>query len=599
MELLSAHVGAETVPTGDQRFKKTFEDIFREHHIEYDFTTRIHPATGHNVTYINFEMQLPSLSPNDPTLVLYGLDYVTRHAATNPRDNYKGAGPTADLHKWEHGTFSWLTRHVDRLRRDAVGHVVFMHHHTYSSTPFFIPDYFSMNQTDRVAVKEMIEESPLDISQFWGALVGHMHFWDTQPSLFSTFTQWENSATMSEGANAISLVSIRKGRVHIVERCCGILSPEVEIAVEIAFSLGVAFLQVLVFFFIAKYVQHAQLFSVSPELNIMTGLSESDADLPENSLLSASIFSFATLRSGVGSGVGGESASWFSGRKGWTWIVAVLCMLLSVAIPLIPLNEPQILLGVTASYLNDALLGALAIPLTLLMSLVFGVALKTKLGYVVLGVVWVAVSVLDYLRFFLRSSWTHNEHSYGEFWGPGLIAVLAVLFICFAYVTLRMRKSALELSTVPSFSLSRFLLSIFFMTLPGLTLVLGMAIVPAVIFRILLPIHWGEFYAFTVILVVTLILSVGGTLFFIHQALRVRLSLPLDSLVGVVDSVTLLDPPSSECGHWLLHHGHYRLTSLSIRSRTRPACSYLSLSRVRCSHVIIDSWPPPTLQFTC
>jgi len=74
-----------------------------------------------------------------------------------------------------------------------VGHLLFTHHHPYSATPYWVPDYFSMNVEDRKSMKALIANAPLDISQFAGAVVGHMHYWDDSMSMFPTFRQWSES----------------------------------------------------------------------------------------------------------------------------------------------------------------------------------------------------------------------------------------------------------------------------------------------------------------------------------------------------------------------------------------------------------------------
>jgi len=44
------------------------------------------------------------------------------------------------------GTYSWLQKRLSALRPENVGHVVFLHHHPYLATPFFLPDYIAMNE---------------------------------------------------------------------------------------------------------------------------------------------------------------------------------------------------------------------------------------------------------------------------------------------------------------------------------------------------------------------------------------------------------------------------------------------------------------------
>ena len=39
-------------------------------------------------------------------------------------------------------------------------------------------------------MKELLTNAPLNITQFWGAIVGHMHFWDDAYAMFPSFYQW-------------------------------------------------------------------------------------------------------------------------------------------------------------------------------------------------------------------------------------------------------------------------------------------------------------------------------------------------------------------------------------------------------------------------
>lgn len=209
----------EKVPTGDALFVKYFEDIFIRDNITYNFDTVWNPEQNINSTFINWEMRFPSPSG---TFVLFGLDFVTREAATNPKDLYKGAAPTASLHNFPRGTLQWFEERLDQLPEDTVS-VVTAHHHTVTTTPFFTPDYFSMNVIDRESFKNtLLGGGKREKELFWGALVGHMHFWDTSTALMSTYQQWETTAAKQAGRTGIAIVRTREGTIVHIERCCGV-----------------------------------------------------------------------------------------------------------------------------------------------------------------------------------------------------------------------------------------------------------------------------------------------------------------------------------------------------------------------------------------
>jgi len=57
-------------------------------------------------------------------------------------------------------------------------------------------------------MKELIESAPLPLDRFWGVVVGHLHFYHRQKTLFSSFEQWTATATKEEGSNAITLIRV-------------------------------------------------------------------------------------------------------------------------------------------------------------------------------------------------------------------------------------------------------------------------------------------------------------------------------------------------------------------------------------------------------
>lgn len=91
---------SEPTPTGDARFKNHFDTLFEAFHIERDFKNQTDPETNLPVTYLNFELQLPSRNGGE-TLVLYGLDYVPRYR--DPKLRSSGVDSNADLHDWQNG----------------------------------------------------------------------------------------------------------------------------------------------------------------------------------------------------------------------------------------------------------------------------------------------------------------------------------------------------------------------------------------------------------------------------------------------------------------------------------------------------------------
>lgn len=107
------------------------------------------------------------------------------------------------------GSFYWAKSRLEELANVSLGNVVFLHHHTYSTTPYFMPDYVGMDNgalsslfygfmlshslcfiEDRQNIKSMFTRIPFNVTKIWGAITGHMHFWDVQKSMLDTFTQW-------------------------------------------------------------------------------------------------------------------------------------------------------------------------------------------------------------------------------------------------------------------------------------------------------------------------------------------------------------------------------------------------------------------------
>eukprot|EP00026_Physarum_polycephalum_P005020 Phypoly_transcript_05046.p1 GENE.Phypoly_transcript_05046~~Phypoly_transcript_05046.p1 ORF type:complete len:627 (+),score=93.59 Phypoly_transcript_05046:120-2000(+) len=375
----------EKVPTGDLLFAQYFEDIFIRDKITYNFDTVWNPEQEINSTFLNWEMRFPSPSG---TFVLYGLDFVTREAATNPKDLYKGGAPTASLHDFPGGTLQWFKERLDLLPPDTVA-VVTAHHHTVVTTPFFTPDYFSMNETDRSSLQGVLLEGGRKPELFWGALVGHMHFWDDQQAMFSTYRQWETTAAKSDGSNGITVVNVRSGTIQAISRCCGVT--EADEAYDIA----------------KKTISAAVLF----------------------------VFSAYILK---------ESWAYRGdfGAKVINLLMQVGSLALLATAQLYPLTGGN---GFITKHINADYMGPIVIGLTL----VFAVTQKnlTRASFFGHVLIFLGTSYMDYVRYPIRTAWLRDGENYNVFWV--YITVIGVLVL----QALRLRKHATGLPLVLSFLL--------------------------------------------------------------------------------------------------------------------------------------------------
>jgi predicted MPP superfamily phosphohydrolase len=191
----------EPYPTGDRLFRETFEENFKANATAYDFQTRWSAKYAVNTTLINFEVRL---NTSAGVLLLLGLDFSTRGAATNPKDDFRGGGPGASAHP---PTLQFLRNRLDVAIEEGlkVLQVMLFMHHNPSGGPFFLPDYFSFSESDRGALLQVIDSYPSLPIQY--AIVGHLHFSDNRQAI-TGLQQIVVTAAKEEGSNALLLVDV-------------------------------------------------------------------------------------------------------------------------------------------------------------------------------------------------------------------------------------------------------------------------------------------------------------------------------------------------------------------------------------------------------